>query len=231
MGTDLFNRLGFRVLDPNNIEVPITQSVNAVKAVPVVPPELPPKVAPKDSKVNTALHPIVAKFPSIRDPNPTKHIKHFQHRPRIDYSARPVVQAQRRIPLALLDKVEAELKRMQQCDVLEPIESSTWVSNMVVVPKSNGAVRICCDLSDLNKAVIPDRYPLPTIEELSRFFAGSRYFTKIDLKWGYLQVLLAPFSSTPHCNDHSAWIVSVEATPIWTQQRSLLLPNGNVHHH
>ncbi|MFZ1075317.1 MAG: reverse transcriptase family protein [Minisyncoccia bacterium] len=88
--------------------------------------------------------------------------------------------------------MEAEFKRMQQCDVLEPIESSTWVSNMVVVPKSNGAVRICCDLSDLNKAVIPDRYPLPTIEELSRFFAGSRYFTKIDLKWGYLQVLLHP---------------------------------------
>ena len=130
------------------------------------------------------MHPIVANFRSIRNANSAKHIKHFQHRPRIDYSARTVVQGKRRISLAILDKVEAELKRMQQADVLELIEASTWVSNMVVVSKSNGAVRICCGPSDLNKAEIPDRYPLPTIEELSRFFAGSRYFTLIDLKWG-----------------------------------------------
>ncbi|MCP6726009.1 hypothetical protein NL526_28535, partial [Klebsiella pneumoniae] len=87
-----------------------------------------------------------------RQADPDKHIKHFQHKPRIDYSVRPVVQALRRIPLALIGRVEDELRRMQQADVLEPIETSTYVSNMVVVPKSNGAVRICCDLSDLNKA-------------------------------------------------------------------------------
>jgi len=117
---------------------------------------------------------------------------HFLHKPRIDYNVRPVVQAQRRIPLALLEKVEAEIRRMHESDVLEPIDSSRWVSNMVVVPKANGDVRICCDLSDLNKAVIPDRYLLPTIDELSKFFSGATVFSKVDLKWGYLQVLLHP---------------------------------------
>jgi hypothetical protein len=74
--------------------------------------------------------------------------------------------------------------------ILEPIVASKWVSNMVVVPKAAGGVRICCDLTEVNEAVVADRYPLPTIEDLSRDMAGSRYFSKLDLKWGYLQVPL-----------------------------------------
>ena len=61
---------------------------------------------------------------------------------------------------------------------------------MVVAYKSNGAIRICVDLTTVNKAIVPDRYPLPTIDELAEFFAGSRFFSKIDLRWGYLQVKL-----------------------------------------
>lgn len=77
------------------------------------------------------------------------HIKHFQHKPRIYYLDRLVVQTQRRIPLALMDIVKDEQRRIQQADVIEPNETFTWVSNMVVMFKSNGAVRICCDLMDL----------------------------------------------------------------------------------
>lgn len=64
-------------------------------------------------------------FPSIRQAYPAKHIKHFQHKHRIDYSVCPVVHAQRRLPLALIEKVLDELRRMQQADVLDPIETST----------------------------------------------------------------------------------------------------------
>ena len=264
MGTDLFNRLGFKVLDPNNVEIPA--SVNSVRstsdqqpsssssnsakssgsrstagprpdsATPGPLPERGPASSRSRSSNLTpgsrsSIHPIVAKFPSIIREDPTRHIKHFQHKPRIDYSVRPVVQAQRRIPLALLDSVEAELRRMQKCDVLEPIETSSWVSNMVVVPKANGAVRLCCDLSDLNKAVIPDRYPLPTVDELSRFFAGSHYFSKIDLKWGYLSNPVASVGSPSYSNDHPSRTLSVEAPTVWTQFSSILLPNGHVHNH
>jgi len=96
----------------------------------------------------------------------------------------PVAQSQRRVPLALLDNVDAELERMVADEVLEPVKAADWVSNTVVAHKSNGAIRICADLSDVNKAIIPDRYPLPTIDELAEFFAGCKFFSKIDLKWG-----------------------------------------------
>lgn len=74
---------------------------------------------------------------------------------------------------------------MQKADVLKPIKTSPWVSNMVLVQKSNGTVRICCDYSDLCKAIIPDRYPLPKIDDLSKLSDGARYLSKIDLNLNY----------------------------------------------
>lgn len=42
------------------------------------------------------------------------------------------------------------------------------------------------------KAVDPDKYPLPTVEELSAKLHGSTVFSKLDLRQGYLQVPLHP---------------------------------------
>jgi len=76
-------------------------------------------------------------------------------------------------------------------DIIERIESSTWMSNLVVARKKDGNIRLCVNLKKVNKAVIPTRYPLPTMDELVSTPAGAKVFSKIDLKWGYLQVPLA----------------------------------------
>ena len=148
-----------------------------------------PSVSPV-RPASTTTSPILRQFASLFEPDPKKKIKGFKHTPVVNTLVPPVAQALRRVPLALLPKVKAELDRMVNENVLVPIDASDWVSNMVIAHKANGAIRICVDLSDVNKAIIPDRYPLPTIEELSEFFAGSTLFSKIDLKWGYLQVEL-----------------------------------------
>lgn len=46
----------------------------------------------------------------------------------------------------------------------------------------------------LNKAVIQDKNPLPTVEELTAKFYGSSMLSKLDLFQGYLQVPLHPSS-------------------------------------
>ena len=43
----------------------------------------------------------------------------------------------------------------------------------------------------MNRAIIPVVCPLPTMEELTSQLAGSTIFSKIDLRWGCLQVQLA----------------------------------------
>ncbi len=118
----------------------------------------------------------------------------FVHQPSVDLSVRPIIQPLRRIPLALRDAVEAELHRLVEADVIEPVDASPWVSNLVIAKKKGGGLRLCVDLTDVNKAIIPDKYPLPTAEELTSHFHGSTVFSKMDLRNGYLQVPLAPAS-------------------------------------
>ena len=101
-----------------------------------------------------------------------------------------MVQPLRRVPLALWDGVTQELQRLQAEGIIEPINASPWVSNLVIAKKKSGGLRLCIDVRQVNKAVVPDKYPLPTTEELTTHFYGSWVFSKLDLHQGYLQVPL-----------------------------------------
>lgn len=118
----------------------------------------------------------------------------FTHKPLVDPGVSPVIQPLRRIPLALREEVTAELQRMLDMGVIEPVNAAPWISNLVIAKKKSGGIRVCVDLRSVNKAVIPDKYPLPTAEELTTHFHGSTVFTKLDLRQGYLQVPLHPSS-------------------------------------
>ena len=53
-----------------------------------------------------------------------------------------------------MDSVKQELNRMEQLGVIARIQEPTeWCSGMVMVPKQNGQVRICVDLTKLNQSV------------------------------------------------------------------------------
>ena len=45
-----------------------------------------------------------------------------------------------------------------------------------------------------NKAIERSHFHIPTVEEVLQYAQGARYFTQIDLKWGYHQVELDPSS-------------------------------------
>ena len=42
----------------------------------------------------------------------------------------------------------------------------------------------------VNTAVIRERYPIPTIEEILQDLTGACVFSKLDLRWGYHQIEL-----------------------------------------
>ena len=53
--------------------------------------------------------------------------------------------------------------------------------------------RPCIDYRALNKTVIPDKYPLPKIEDLSRDFKGVKIFSQLDIRTAYHHVQVAPW--------------------------------------
>lgn len=118
----------------------------------------------------------------------------FTRRPLVNLDVSPVIQPLRRIPFALRDEVTHELGTLLDMGIIEPVNAAPWISNLVIAKKKMGGIRICVDLRLVNKAVIPDRCPLPNSEELTAHFHGSTVFTKLDLRQGYLQVPLHPAS-------------------------------------
>ena len=87
--------------------------------------------------------------------------------------------APRRIAIPLLPKVKEELQRMEALGVISKIEEPTeWCSPIVVVPKPNGKVRICVDLTKLNTSVCRELHILPSVEQT---LAQVSIFQKLTL--------------------------------------------------
>ena len=62
----------------------------------------------------------------------------------------------------------------------------------MLVQKKDGTWRLCIDYPALNKITVWNRYPIPWIDDLLDQLKGEKYFSNIDLKYGYHQVLIEP---------------------------------------
>ena len=114
----------------------------------------------------------------------------------LDKDVKPKISPFRRIPFSIRDDLKRELDRMQEREIIKPIEEPTeWVSNIVIVKKNNGNLRICLDPQQLNRAIKRSHYPLPTLDEMAAKLHGSKYFTKLDANSGYWMVPLNTESS------------------------------------
>ncbi|XP_045477956.1 uncharacterized protein K02A2.6-like [Harmonia axyridis] len=97
----------------------------------------------------------------------------------------------RPIAFALKEKVEKEIDRLVEENILTPVDYSDYATPIVPVLKSNGSVRICGDYSvTLNPNLEIDKFPLPRIEELFTKLQSGTIFTKIDLSSAFQQVEL-----------------------------------------
>ena len=143
----------------------------------------------------------------------------------IDSAVRPVAQKLRPVAFHLRDAVSAELDTQVKDGILERVDSSMgptpWISNLVVVPKSNSKqdvsitpavsalrkwtpgrpaltlepspikVRLTCDSKALNKAVKRQRFPIKTLDDIILAVNGATIFSKLDLNKAFHQLELA----------------------------------------
>jgi len=84
----------------------------------------------------------------------------------IDSKIPPIQQLVRRVPWHTRQKVEKELTRLQELDILEKVnEPTTWLNPYVVVPNKPGdQIRLCLDMRQANKAIIRERHVIPKFD-------------------------------------------------------------------
>ena len=67
---------------------------------------------------------------------------------------------------------------------------SPWSFPVVIVDKKDGSKRFCVDFRALNKIIKSNSYPLPVIDDILALRGQAKYFTSLDLKSRYWQVLI-----------------------------------------
>ena len=144
------------------------------------------------------------------------------------------ISVRTRVATPLMGKVQDELEKMERLGVIAKVHVPTdWCAGMVVVPKPNGTIRICVDLTKLNQSVCRERHPLPAVEQTLPQVAGAQIFTKLDANSGFWQIPLSPSSAllttflTPfgrYCFHRLPF--SITSAPEHFQRRMLTLLDG-----
>lgn len=134
---------------------------------------------------------LLREFPSIttldQAPKPI-NASVYHH---IETKGQPVFCRPRRLDPAKLEAARKEFEYLMKIGVCKPSKSS-YASALHMVPKGKDNWRPCGDYRALNAQTIPDRYPVPYLQDFVYHLYEKKIFSKVDLKKAYLQVPVRP---------------------------------------
>ena len=84
----------------------------------------------------------------------------------------PVQKTYNSIPRPLYEEVKNHIQDLINRGYVVRSKSS-WSSPVVIVRKKSGDMRLCCNFRALNQRTVPDRHPLPRIQETLVNLGGS----------------------------------------------------------
>ena len=115
----------------------------------------------------------------------------IEHRLFVDPDARPIKQGSRKMSEGRQAVARKLVDELLHAGIIREVLHPKWISNPVVVEKSNDKWRLCVDFTNLNKACPKDEFPLPRIDQLVDATSGCELMSFLDAFSGYHQVWMA----------------------------------------
>lgn len=102
----------------------------------------------------------------------------------------PVQRAYSAVPKPLFKEVKEYVQELLMRGWIVK-SKSPYAAPVVCVRKKDGSLRLCIDYRLLNKKTVPDRHPLPRIQDLTDTLGGYTWFSILDQGKAYHQGFIA----------------------------------------
>jgi len=96
-------------------------------------------------------------------------------------------------PLSLVEQKELDSFLEENLCTRRICPSKSPMAALVLfIKKKDGSLWLVQDYQALNSMMVKNKYPLPLISKLVSQLCEARYFTKLDVRWGFNNVCIKP---------------------------------------
>ncbi|XP_028102856.1 uncharacterized protein LOC114302088 [Camellia sinensis] len=104
---------------------------------------------------------------------------------------KPHKQKPRWMSPEVVQKAKKEIVRLLKVDFIRTVRYVKWLSNIVLVVKNNGELRVCINFRNLSLVTSKDEYPMFITDLLVESSAGHKILSMMDRHSRYNQICIA----------------------------------------
>lgn len=127
----------------------------------------------------------------FQEPTGLPPVRNIEHVIDLQPGTAPAYTKPYRLSAPELAELELQITDLLRKGLIEP-SNSPYGAPVFFVSKADGSLRPVFDYRKLNANLVPQRFPLPRIDELLDRLHGAKFFTSLDLTSGFHQVRLRP---------------------------------------